>query len=198
MVTFAQLQKEKNFLSLHSQRSAALVQLTKLKVVLESLSEETPSALSFSRNEAKIDSWLDKLEVASSAVSDYFGNQGGDLLNDTGFKEYCDQETNIMGEIEIIRESYSNLLRSKNLLGPSTVETPEFLEAIKTLAQNSGVQASAIAQHHKTPVLPLPTFDPAQCKGDPVAWSSFWTKFELFSENCLDDKAKLGFLYTAV
>ena len=198
MVTFAQLQEEKNFLSLHSQRSAALVQLTKLKVVLESLSEETPSALSFSRNEAKIDSWLDKLEVASSAVSNYFGNQGGDLLNDTGFKEYCDQETNIMGEIEIIRESYSNLLKSKNLLGPSTVETPEFLEAIKTLAQNSGVQASAIAQHHKTPVLPLPTFDPAQCKGDPVAWSSFWTKFELFSENCLDDKAKLGFLYTAV
>ena len=134
------------------------------------------------------------MEAASSAVSNYFGSAGGEFLNDTDFKTYCDQETTIMGEIEIIRESYRDLLKDKNLLGPTTVEAPEFLEAIKTLAQNSGLQAAAIAQHHKTPVLPLPSFDPAQCKGDPVAWSSFWTIFELFIENCLDDKAKIAFL----
>ena len=54
MTTFAELQNEKDFLSLHGQRSAALAQLCKLKVVLESLSKVNPSALAFSRNEAKV------------------------------------------------------------------------------------------------------------------------------------------------
>ena len=134
MTTFAELQNEKDFLSLHGQRAVALVQLCKLKVVLESLSKVNPSALAFSRNEAKVDSWLEKLEAPSSAVSNLFGSAGGEFLNDTNFKTYCDQETTIMGEIEIIREVYRDLLKAKNSLGPSTVEAPEFLEAIKTLA----------------------------------------------------------------
>ena len=162
MATFDEFQNEKDFLALHGQRAAALVKLCGLKVVLETLPKANPSALAFSRNEAKIESWLEKLEAASSVVSNYFGSAGGDLLNDTGFGTYCDQETTIMGEIEISRESYRDLLKAKNLLEPS-VETPEILEAIKALNQNSGVQAAAITQNHKTPVLPIPSFDPAQC-----------------------------------
>ena len=56
MATFVELQNEKEFLSLHGQRAAALAQLCKLKVVSESLSKENPFALAFSRNELKIDS----------------------------------------------------------------------------------------------------------------------------------------------
>ena len=160
MATFDEFQNQKDFLVLHGKRAAALEQLCKLKVVLATLPKANPSALAFSRNEAKIESWLEKLEAASSAVSNYFGSAGGDLLNDSDWGTYRDQETTIMGEIEIIRESYRDLLKAKNLLEPS-VETPKILEAIKTLAQNSGVQAAAITQHHRTPVLPLPSFDPA-------------------------------------
>ena len=64
---------------------------------LEALSKANPSALAFSRNEAKIDSWLEKLEEASEAVSELFGRAGGDYLNDEDFKAYCDEETNITG-----------------------------------------------------------------------------------------------------
>ena len=95
MATFSELQKEKDFLALHGQRAAALERLCKLKVGLEALSKANPSVLAFSRNEAKIDSCLEKLEEASDAVSNYFGSAGGDLLNDSDFGTYRDQETTI-------------------------------------------------------------------------------------------------------
>ena len=40
----------------------------------------------------------------------------GDPLNDAGFDDYCDTETNIIGEIEILRESYHELLEDKGLI----------------------------------------------------------------------------------
>ncbi|MCP4267064.1 MAG: DUF1759 domain-containing protein, partial [Candidatus Brocadiaceae bacterium] len=100
-------------------------------------------------------------------------------------------------------------LKSKGLLPVVATEEPvsqaELVAALKTLAESTGKhaaatekQALAAIQYHKTPVLPLPTFDPARCKGDPLAWSSFWAKFEHFAESCPDDKARLGFLNRAV
>ena len=96
MATFDELQSDKDFLVLHGQRAAALVKLNGLKVVLEALPKDNPSVLALSRNEAKIDSCLEKLEEASDAVSDLFGRAGGDYLNDEDFKTYCDEETTIM------------------------------------------------------------------------------------------------------
>ena len=52
---------------------------------------------------------MQQLEIASEAVAAYFVKQGGDI-NDTGFTNYCDEETNLTGEIEIMRESYHELL----------------------------------------------------------------------------------------
>ena len=59
-------------------------------------------------------------------------------------------------------------------------------------------QAKAIFQHHRTPVMELPTFNPATCRGNPLAWVSFWQKFENFAVDCISDRARLGFLMSAV
>merc|ERR1711989_262385 len=40
----------------------------------------------------------------------------------------------------------------------------------------------------------LPTFNPNDSKGNPLAWTNFWNKFENFSR----DKSRLGFLVSAV
>ena len=141
---------------------------------MEKLPKDPPSLHSFTRNEAKIDSWLEHLEKADAAVSDYFSEAGGSILEDKEFHAYCDTATDITGEVEILRESYRELLKDKGLLGPVAAPDPvsqkELVAALKTLAESSGrhatateKQALASIQHHKTPILPLPSFNPTLC-----------------------------------
>ena len=104
MSKFDSLSGEREFVGLHAKRSAALVELSKLKKALEALPKDNPSLRSFERIEARVDIERDVLQTASKAVSSYFCKMGGDPLNDSGFDNYCDTETNIIGEIEILRE----------------------------------------------------------------------------------------------
>ena len=113
---FASLSNEKDFLALDAKRLTVLVELSVQKKALEALSRERPSVRSFERIEARIESGLDNLQTANGAVTSYFRKVGGDPLNDTGFDNYQDTATNITGEIEILRESYHELLKSKGLL----------------------------------------------------------------------------------
>ena len=92
MAKFDSLSGEKEFLALHAKRSAALVELSKLKKALDALSKDTPSLRSFERIEARVDSVRDLLQTASQAVSTYFCKMGGDPLNDSGFDDYCDTD----------------------------------------------------------------------------------------------------------
>ena len=109
MIKFDSLSDVKVFLALDAKRSATLVQLTNLKKALEALSKENPSLRSFERIENKIDSRVEQSENATIAVSSYFRRIGGDPMNDSDFDKYCDMETNIIGEIEILRETYHDL-----------------------------------------------------------------------------------------
>ena len=120
MIKFDSLSEEKDFLALDAKRSGVLVELQNLKKALENLSKEKPSVRSFERIEAKIDSRVEQSENATIAVSSYFRKLGGDPLNDSGYDDYCDTATNIIGEIEILREGYHDLLKNKGLLQPAT------------------------------------------------------------------------------
>ena len=148
MSQFKDIKDSKDFLPLHAKRTSILVQLTKLKENLEKLKDkETPNAVTFERNEAKIDSYLSQLDIASIAISDYFSAAGGDALKDVDFLSYQDEETTITGEIEILREYHIELLKSHNLLAPSappeeTVTQSSLLEALKVLAESTGRHAS--------------------------------------------------------
>ena len=162
---------------------------------------------SFERIEARVESFRDQLETASQAVSSYFRKMGGDPLNDSGFDDYCDTETSIIGEIEILRESYNALLKNKGLLQPATppVLQADLVQALKSLADSTGkhaeatqAQTNASLHHHKVPEMPMPTFNPAECKNNPLAWSNFWQRFEMFTIDCVDDKSRMGFLLSAV
>ena len=113
MIKFESLSEVKDFLALDAKRSAALVELSKLKKALEALPKDNPSLRSFDRIEARVDSERELLNNAFKAVSSYFRKMGGDPLNDSGFDDYCDTETNIIGEIEILRDSYHDLLKAK-------------------------------------------------------------------------------------
>ena len=55
MIKFESLSEVKEFLALDAKRSAALVQLTKLKKALEELPKDNPSLRSFERIETEID-----------------------------------------------------------------------------------------------------------------------------------------------
>ena len=160
MSKFESLSSEKEFLHLNGKRSAALVELSKLKKGLEALSKDSPSMRSFERIENRIESIVDRLQTASEAVSSYFCKMGGDPLNDSGFDNYCDTETNIIGEIEILRESYHDLLKAKNLLNivqpKPEVSQKDLVEALKSLADSTGkhaeatqAQTKASLHHHK-------------------------------------------------
>ena len=207
MSDFESISKQKDFLALDAERAAARIQLSKLLKALEGFSKERPSLRSFERIEAKIDSKVDELDVASKAVFQYFINQGGDPMDDTEFDEYCNAETNITGQIEILRESIHDNLESKGMLQPVAVPLTQtvLLDAIKTLAESTGQQATATEKqalaalhHHKVPPMSMPIFNPSECRNNPLGWSTFWQKFELFTIDCLDDKSRLGFLMSAV
>ena len=138
MIKFDSLSEAKEFLALDAKRSSALVELSKLKKALEALCKENPSVRSFERIEARVESFRDQLEIASQAVSSYFRKMGGDPLNDSDFDDYCDTETSIIGEIEILREGYHDLLKSKGLLQSATppVLQADLVEALESLAES--------------------------------------------------------------
>ena len=64
-----------------------------------------------------------------------------------------------------------------------------------TAAEN---QAKALVKSFKSPILAVPTFNPNECKGNPLVWTMFKARFNHFSKNCVDDESKLSFLFQAV
>ena len=199
MLKFNSISKEKEFLALDAKRLAILGQLSGLKKALET-SRQKPSLRSFQRIEAKVDNQLDQLATASMATSAYFAKAGGDPLNDPGFQSYCDTETNIMGELQILRESYNDILKSKGMLQPAAdpVSLTELVSAMKTLAESSQRHAAAALHHHKLPTMNMPIFDPSKCRGNILGWRNFWQKFELFTIDCIDNRSRMGFLLSCV
>ena len=116
MAKFVSLSEEKEFKALNAKRDASLVELSRIKKSLEALSKDKPSLRSFERLEARIECEMEQLNLASKAVSSYFSKMGGNLLSDSGFDDYCDVATNLTGEIEILRESYHDILKAKGLI----------------------------------------------------------------------------------
>ena len=110
MAKFDSLSEEKEFKALNAKRGAVLVELSRIKKSLEALSKDKPSIRSFERIEAKFESKVEQFEAANEAVSAYFIKMGGNPLSDSGFDDYCDVATNLTGEIEILRESYHEIL----------------------------------------------------------------------------------------
>ena len=113
MAKFDSLSEEKEFKALDAKRAAVMVELSRLKKSLEALSKDKPTLRSFERMESRIDVLVDRLQEASESVSSYFTKVGGDPMNDNGFDQHCDVATNLTGEIEILRESYHDILKSK-------------------------------------------------------------------------------------
>ena len=113
---FNSLSEEKEFVALHAKRSTILANLSNLKKSLDGLCKDNPVLRSFERIETKIDRKMEQLEAASDAVCSYFTKMGGDPLNDSEYDQYCDVATNLIGEIEILRESYHDILKAKGLI----------------------------------------------------------------------------------
>ena len=209
MTKFDSLSGEKEFLALHAKSSGVLVELQRLKKSLEALPKDNPSVRSFERIEIRVEKERDLLESTSKAVTSYFCKVGGDPLKDSGYDNYCDIATNIIGEIEILRESYHDLLKNKGLLVIAApkheLSHTDLVQAVKSLADSTGKHASATEAQtkasllgHKIPEMQSPIFNPNESKTNPLAWSNFWQKFELFCQNAVDNKSRMGFLLNAV
>ena len=113
MWIYDSLGKENDFFFiLDGKRSAALVQVTILRKGLEAYLKNS-SVRSFERIEARIDGKLDEMFDASEAVTSYFTKMGGDPLHDSSFENYCDTATNIIGEIEILRKGYNDVIKKR-------------------------------------------------------------------------------------
>ena len=130
-------------------------------------------------------------------------------MEDPGYKAYRVKAVKIYNKLEIDRENYYDLLKEKGLLNivppKPEVTQADLVEAVKSLADSTGkhasateAQAKAVLHHHQMPELPMPIFNPFDCKGNPLAWNKFWQRFEIFIIDCVDDKSKLGFLLSAV
>ena len=156
-----------------------------------------------------IDEDLKLFKVASNAVAAWFIKHGGDHLNDSDYKAYRVKAVKILNELEIVREDYHDLLKDKGLLeiaAPKHELThADLVQAVKSLADSTGKHASATEAQtkanllgHKVPEMQSPIFNPNESKTNPLAWSNFWQKFELFCQNAVDDKSRMGFLLNAV
>ena len=88
MSTFESLSKESEFIKLDAKRAASLDALIDHSETLIALDQEKPSLRAFQRLEGKIDEQIQILEAASNAVAAWFTKNGGDNLNDTGYKAY--------------------------------------------------------------------------------------------------------------
>ena len=224
MPSFKDLKDDKDFITLDVKRTASLLDLKKLKVNFQNLPQKKPSIRSYERYNSSVDTVLDKLETASTAVSDYFASIGADSLDDEEFLNYMNIETTLVGEVEILRDSYFELLKSHGHFAPPAPPAPsedvvtkaDLIDALKGLAESqiaaaerqavaaenaaekqasaAETQAKALIKHFKSPILDVPSFNPQECKADPLAWTSFKAKFDHFAQNCVDDESKLGFL----
>ena len=86
MTTLEILSKESEFIKLDAKRGASLDTLTDHNEAINALDQEKPSVRAFQRLEVKIDDQIKVFEVASNAVAAWFTKNGGDNLNDTGYK----------------------------------------------------------------------------------------------------------------
>ena len=106
MSTFESLSKEPEFVKLDAKRASSLVALIVHNESLRELDQEKPSLRAFQRLEGKIDEQIKVFEVASNAVTAWFTKNGGDYLNDSGYKDYWVKAVKILNELELVREDY--------------------------------------------------------------------------------------------
>ena len=116
MTTFEILSKESEFTKLNAKREASLEALTVQKESLNALDQGKPSLRAFQRLESKIDNQILVFEAASNAVTAWFTKNGGDYLDDSGYKDYRVKAVKILNELEIVRETYHDLLEDKGLI----------------------------------------------------------------------------------
>ena len=124
MPSFKDLKDNKDFITLDAKRTAVLLELKGLKVNLENLPKEKPSIRSYERCDSKVDKELDRLEAASTAVSEFFSASGVDSLDDDEFLDYMNIATTLTGEVEILRDSYYELLKSHGHFAPPAPPAP--------------------------------------------------------------------------
>ena len=199
MTTFEALSKESDFIKLDAKRAASLDALVDHHESLNALNVEKPSLRAFQRLEGSIDEDIRLVKAASNAVAAWFTKNGGDNLNDSGYKAYRVKAVKILNELEIDRENYHDILKDKGLLQPPA--KPEISADLKDILQSlSETQKQAVAaqtasnKSHKRKELECPRFDPGHCRNNPLAFKSFWLKFEQFVRDCDSDSDKLFWL----
>ena len=140
MSTFESLSKEPEFIKLNAKRDASLDALMVHNESLNALDREKPSLRVFQRLEIKIDDQIKVLEAASNAVAAWFSKHGGDLLNDSDYKAYRVKAVKLLNELEIVRETYHDLLKAKDLLNivqpKPEVSQSDLVEALKSLTDS--------------------------------------------------------------
>ena len=208
MATFKSIEKDKEFIQLDSRRAATLANLNKLKLSLATLSTDKPSLRAFEKLSSKIDDAVDELESKSKAIACIFRKAGGDVMQDSDYIDYCKIEVSLGNELDVARDNYIAILETHGLWQKAPIPgNADLMATLKTMAEQSVQQAAAakaqadatkaqteaIKAHHKVPEMKQPTFDPAQCRNDPIAYANFFDRFEIFAEECSDDKARLGF-----
>ena len=201
MSIFESLSEQPEFLKLNAKRASALDLLINHKESIESLDKARPSLRAFERIEFKMDDVIATYEEASCAVASWFTKNGGDTLTDSGYKAYRVKAVKVLNEAEVVRESYHDLLKEKGLLVPPApkpeVTQSDLIAAMQTLAESTGRQAEATKAtaeasllHHKTPTMSQPTFHSNESRNNPLAWTNFRQRFELFTVDSLDDKSR--------
>ena len=112
MSTFDSLSENAEFKKINARRIAALSVLVGLKESIEALDVAKPSLRAFNRLETAIDEKTDAVQSDSEAVAAWFTKNGGDALNDSGFKSYRGIAVQILNDVETVREQHHDLLHS--------------------------------------------------------------------------------------
>ena len=202
MTTFAELREQSEFLKLNAQRDAIISCLETLKDGCTALPSDKPSLRSFNKLEKAIEEESANLQSINKKIAIWFSSKGGDR-KDSDFVQYKHDSVEILSALETVQNAYYDLLVNADLIPkqPKAEISADLKDILQSLSetQKSAVEAqkqaisaqTASNKSHKRKELECPRFDPSHCRNDPLAFKSFWLKFEQFVRDCDSDSDKL-------
>ena len=108
-----------------------------------------------------------------------------------------------MSTIEKAQSAYFDVLSSAGLVPaqPKPEVSGDLLGILQSLTatQKAAVEAQASAnKSHKKKEMEQPKFDPTHVRHDPLAFKTFFRKFQIFTKDVEDNKDRLQWLQTSM
>ena len=200
-MSFKDLKSVPEFTKLHSQRAGILACIIALKDGVDQLPTDKLSWRLFSKLETNIETESANLSAITKKIGVLLKAKGGDL-GDPDFVQYIKDASISLSTLEKAQNNYFELLSEADMVPKEKPDMSNDLVGILqslTATQKAAVEAQASSnKSHKKKEMEQPRFDPTHVRHDPLAFKTFFRKFEIFTKDVEEDKDRLQWLQTSM